>query len=246
PGVAQNVKDSNDWMQGYCYQFWRCRHNAFRADGAFGQYIIVMPDQDAVIAITSESPSMQGELNLVWQYLLPAMRSQPMPTKTTVEHALAQHLNDLSLPPVTGAATSANTSFSAAISFQQNKEDIKSLHLGFDNGTCHAALQVGANTYNINFGNGKWVADETKWLGPYLLNGAKEDFSLLQPSKTEGSYAFTDPSTLQLKLRYIESPHSETVTLHITGSDVTATLEKSFQYGNNKVVLTGAVAATGH
>jgi CubicO group peptidase (beta-lactamase class C family) len=29
PGVAQSKKDSSDWMQGYCYQFWRCRHNAF-------------------------------------------------------------------------------------------------------------------------------------------------------------------------------------------------------------------------
>src|ERR1700754_574276 len=33
PGVAQSKRDSSDWMQGYFYQFWRCRHNAFRADG---------------------------------------------------------------------------------------------------------------------------------------------------------------------------------------------------------------------
>ena len=41
PDAPQAVKDSNDLMQGYCYQFSRCRHNGFRAVGAFGQYIIV-------------------------------------------------------------------------------------------------------------------------------------------------------------------------------------------------------------
>jgi CubicO group peptidase (beta-lactamase class C family) len=42
-----------DWEQGYGYQFWRCQHNGYRGDGAFGQYCVILPDQDAVIAITS-------------------------------------------------------------------------------------------------------------------------------------------------------------------------------------------------
>ena len=62
-----------DWHQGYCYQMWRCRHNAFRADGAYGQYIIVIPDKDAVVAITAEVRNMQTELALVWDYLLPVL-----------------------------------------------------------------------------------------------------------------------------------------------------------------------------
>ena len=66
-------KDS-DWLQGYGYQMWRCRHNAYRADGAAGQYIIVMPDQNAVIAITANLGDMQAEINLVWKYLLPALK----------------------------------------------------------------------------------------------------------------------------------------------------------------------------
>lgn len=64
---------SPDWHQGYCYQMWRCRNNAFRADGAYGQYIIVLPDKDAVIAMTANVQNMQTELNLVWDYLLPVL-----------------------------------------------------------------------------------------------------------------------------------------------------------------------------
>ena len=64
---------SPDWHQGYCYQMWRCRHNGFRADGAYGQYIIVLPDKDAVIAMTANVQNMQTELNLVWDFLLPVL-----------------------------------------------------------------------------------------------------------------------------------------------------------------------------
>jgi hypothetical protein len=35
---------------------------------------LILPEQDVVIAITSETMDMQGELNLVWKYLLPAMQ----------------------------------------------------------------------------------------------------------------------------------------------------------------------------
>jgi hypothetical protein len=55
---------------------WRCRHNAYRADGANGQYIIVLPDQDAVIAMTANLRDMQGEINLVWDYILPALKNE--------------------------------------------------------------------------------------------------------------------------------------------------------------------------
>ena len=67
------TKETSDWMQGYGYQMWRCRPGCFRADGARGQYIIVVPDKNAVIAITSNVEDLQGELNLVWNRILPIL-----------------------------------------------------------------------------------------------------------------------------------------------------------------------------
>ena len=58
---------------GYGYQMWRCRHNAFRADGAAGQYIIILPEQDAVIVTTAHLKNMQEEINLIWDHILPAL-----------------------------------------------------------------------------------------------------------------------------------------------------------------------------
>jgi CubicO group peptidase (beta-lactamase class C family)/predicted glycoside hydrolase/deacetylase ChbG (UPF0249 family) len=63
-----------DWLQGYGYQMWRSRHNSFRADGANGQYILILPEKDAVIVTTANIRDMQDELNLIWKYLLPALK----------------------------------------------------------------------------------------------------------------------------------------------------------------------------
>ncbi|GHU55229.1 6-aminohexanoate-dimer hydrolase [Bacteroidia bacterium] len=61
-----------DWLQGYCYQMWRGRHDTYRADGTGGQYILFIPDKDAIIVTTAFVESMQEELDLIWKYLLPA------------------------------------------------------------------------------------------------------------------------------------------------------------------------------
>jgi len=71
--VATN-EPNPDWAQGYGFQFWRSRHG-YRGDGAYGQLMLILPEVDAVVAITSQSPDMQGLLNAVWTHLLPALAS---------------------------------------------------------------------------------------------------------------------------------------------------------------------------
>ncbi|MCA9120611.1 MAG: serine hydrolase [Planctomycetaceae bacterium] len=72
--VSNGSNPDSDWEQGYGFQFWRCRHGAFRGDGKDGQFCIVLPEQDAVIAITANTGNMQAELNIVWDKLLPAFK----------------------------------------------------------------------------------------------------------------------------------------------------------------------------
>lgn len=45
--------------------------------GEFGQFCIVLPEQDAVIAITANTRDMQAELNIVWDKLLPEFGEKP-------------------------------------------------------------------------------------------------------------------------------------------------------------------------
>jgi CubicO group peptidase (beta-lactamase class C family) len=89
---------SRDWDQGYGFQFWRCRHGAYRGDGAFGQFCIVLPEQDAVIAITADTRDMQAVLNVVWDKLLPAFHPTTLRLKPEEERQLKEKLGHLTVP----------------------------------------------------------------------------------------------------------------------------------------------------
>ncbi|MGC3961086.1 MAG: serine hydrolase [Verrucomicrobiota bacterium] len=88
-----------DWQQGYGFQFWRCTHNAFRGDGAGGQFCVVMPDQDMVIAMTAGSANMQAELNAIWEKLLPAIQAKPLPADVAGQEKVKQVIANLEVRP---------------------------------------------------------------------------------------------------------------------------------------------------
>jgi hypothetical protein len=225
-------------MQGYCYQFWRCRHNAFRADGAFGQYIIVMPEQDAVIAITSETADMQSELNLVWKYLLPAMRPTALSVNSEADTKLDMDLDALALPPLPAYTTEISPDIVGRLfSLKANPLQIGSIEIRLKHDTCELLMGINSGVNKLDFGSGKWLPGLTNLPGPSLLLGAKEDISFLAPYKVDGSYTWRDGNILELKLRYIESPHTETITCHFNPGKLDATVEYSFYYGHNKIEL---------
>ncbi len=84
-----------DWRQGYGFQFWACRHGAYRGDGAFGQFCVVLPAADAVIACTAQVEDMSAQIDLFWEHLLPALSGQA-PTDSAAEARLSQRLGALS------------------------------------------------------------------------------------------------------------------------------------------------------
>ncbi|NMC37327.1 MAG: serine hydrolase, partial [Bacteroidales bacterium] len=60
---------------GYCYQMWRGRNNSVRLDGMAGQFVVLFPDKDAIVVLTANARNTQEELNLVHNYLVPAIKS---------------------------------------------------------------------------------------------------------------------------------------------------------------------------
>lgn len=89
-----------DWTQGYGCSFWGGRVG-YRGDGAYGQFAIVLPDQDVALAITEETVDMQAVLDLVWTHLLPAI---DRPGAATDDDALAARMAALAVPLPGGSA----------------------------------------------------------------------------------------------------------------------------------------------
>ncbi len=186
----------SDWEQGYGYQFWRCRHNLYRGDGAFGQYCIVMPEQDAVMAITSGTNDMQAIMTLVWDHLLPAMQAQPMKENETAYDSLQDKLASLSLSIVNGEDTSpiAESISGRTFSLQPNKEEINELtfHLSGDEKSITIKNEDG--TFTMPVGTG-------------VLKNGSFDLPMLGEHLVSSSGAWISPDVFQLRTYLYETPY---------------------------------------
>ena len=99
-----HAKMGPDWNEGYGFQFWRCQHNAYRGDGAGGQIVAVLPEQDMVVAMTAQAGHMQEELNAIWDYLLPSCKASALPDDPTGQEKLKQAISQLAVNSVTQSA----------------------------------------------------------------------------------------------------------------------------------------------
>ena len=70
--IDNSQRPEPDWSRGYGFQLWMCRHG-YRGDGAYGQYMVVLPEQDTVVAFFSNADPMQPFLDLLWDVLVPAL-----------------------------------------------------------------------------------------------------------------------------------------------------------------------------
>jgi CubicO group peptidase (beta-lactamase class C family) len=159
--TSNGSNPNSDWEQGYGYQFWRARHGAYRGDGAFGQFCIVLPKQDAVVAITSGTRDMQAVLNLVWDKLLPAMSTGPLPTDEENDLKLQAKLTNLRLPTPKGKkAVSLPEGVSGkTYSFASNDQRLETLGLEFGGEGDSATLICqfnGGPVQRILCGLGEW------------------------------------------------------------------------------------------
>jgi CubicO group peptidase (beta-lactamase class C family) len=241
PDLPKSKKDSSDWEQGYGYQIWRSRHHSYRADGAFGQYILILPGLDAVIAITEETSNMQNELNLVWDYLVPAFKKDKLPEDQKTLASLRAKLSTLALPPESGSFTSLRTNKNLLKYFvlEPNENHIESFSVQIRDSICHFILKTATDSYDLVYGAGSWKTGQTNKPGPYSVSDAVENWAILSPYKVAGNFFWKDDQTLILQMRYIESPHTEIFTCHFDGKNITVDIERSFDYGKKKSTMTG-------
>lgn len=218
--------EANDWQQGYGYQFWRCTHGCFRGDGAFGQFTVVFPKEDVVLVMTGETPNMQGELDEVWKHLLPAFKPAPLPRNPAAQKALEGKLESLRLPPPAGLKEAAMAaSLNGRVFKVQNPAPGSWQEVAFES---DPAGRVLFTARPANGAEGRvlhrlsaWQVGETNLpaLKPRLISGGAprgKDSSLLAASAV-----WKDAATLELTWRFIETPHSDTLTCKFTGNEVT-------------------------
>ncbi|MFK7983931.1 MAG: serine hydrolase [Saprospiraceae bacterium] len=203
--VSNGSDPENDWNQGYGFQFWQCRHNAYRGDGAMGQYCIVLPELDAVIAITSGVFDMGKVMNLVWEELLPAMQANSLPSNSTTLAALTAKTKDLKLAPIQGTST---TTIAKKIS--KKKYTIASNELGIQ--SIDFKLHKGEHSIKITRANGELTLPigQNQYVKSNLSQHLPYTENLQQKVATSG--AWIQPNEYQLRVYLYEMPARITYT----------------------------------
>jgi CubicO group peptidase (beta-lactamase class C family) len=221
--TSNGSNPASDWDQGYGYQFWRCRHGAYRGDGAFGQYCIVMPAQDAVVVITSGVKDMQSVMNLVWERLLPAMQPKPLAPDQVGRRRLGERLARLAVPPQSGAASSHATGYiGKTYSFPSNERRLESIALESDALSQEMTLvaRVGGSEQRLACGSAGWRKGRLAYGGPE------------QPVAASG--AWTADDTYSAKVCFYETPFCVTMALRFGADGLTFDSESNVAFGSTK------------
>jgi hypothetical protein len=200
---------SSDWQQGYGYQFWRCRHNAYRGDGAFGQYCIVLPEQDAVLAITSGIEDMQLPLNAVWETLLPAFQPAALPPDPQTQALLRDRLAGLCLCPPESAlpVPAAWLGASRRYTMQPNAAGVEAMRFDFHGDQGELLVETARGSERIPFGLGAWRPGQTTLFGR-------------EPQTVVSSLAWSAPETGVLTIRAYKTPFFYTLSCHFSGAEL--------------------------
>ena len=222
----------SDWEQGYGYQFWRCRHGAYRGDGAFGQYCIVLPEQDAVIAITSGVKDMQRPLNLVWEKLLPAMKTEALPEDAAARGKLAAKLAGLTLKHPSGKPSAPRAAKVSGkwYAFPENERGIQAVALDLQSKSPALVVRTAGGETRTPLGIGSW----TRSRGGFA-DGLDRALSVPAHARVAASGAWTADDVFTVKLALYETPFSSTLAFRFDGDRLLLDAEHNVGFGPTKL-----------
>jgi CubicO group peptidase (beta-lactamase class C family) len=210
---AMGDVDRQDWDQGYGYQFWTSRHG-YRGDGAYGQFCLVLPEHDVVIAATAATERMQEYLNLVWEHLLPAFGPEPLIGREAADAELGERLGRLALPPAPGRPAPPE---------QERERDWTAAVFTpcAETGPVRSAgLARDADAWTLTLTG---EADRPDRPDRLALRLAGEGWTVAEePAPTAVSGGWTDSGTLAVEVVFLETPHRLALTCSLAGRTLTA------------------------
>jgi hypothetical protein len=225
--VPNGADPGNDWNQGYGYQFWRCRHNAYRGDGAFGQYCVVVPDLELVIATTSALTDMGAVLSLMWEHILPGVAPAAIVSDTAAQEALDGSLSWLQLRRPDGSAVSAmeDESFGRTYSIAANDRGVTALTFDGDTDSVTITVEENGVAHAIRAGRDRWIESETG-----LTLGAHEPFTKFD-SYHVGAAASWKGNVLTVRMAFLETPFVLTAGFTFAAGEVKVSVTKNVSFG---------------
>lgn len=217
---------------GYGYQMWMCEYpGAVRADGALGQYILMIPDKDMVVVIT-ECTLIDGrtQRRLVWNRLLPEVGDEALlPGKDYKRLQKKQSAYQLPLVPGKASSSLAGKVDGRRIVLGQNKYGWQSLSLQFKKKeVVMTVTEKGGAAYDLHFGYKQWLKTAVDAYPPYSITPIDSFKGIEGPFWVAGSYAWPSSDALQLKAHYVNWISALGLTFRFEGDRVLITVTENY------------------
>ena len=220
---------------GYGYQMWRGEYpGAWDLDGALGQYVLIIPDKDMVVVIT-ECTLINGlnQRRLVWNRLLPEVADAPLPANARAYARLQKKQQAVSLPFAKGEANSTQAVRFAKESYilSGNSYGWQSVRLDFDKEAKTVSLDItgkDGKTEQLRFGHKCWLETVLAGCPPYSIRPVGSFEGIERPFRAAGSYGWTEPGVLRLKVHYVDWVSSLDLTLAFGAEGLTLDVKPNF------------------
>lgn len=223
-----------DTTAGYGYQFWIDRdQSSYRADGMMGQYGIIIPEKDMVIATTAGCTDQIKVLEAIWETFIPLVDSIPEGSDAGTDYdELCEIIGELTLPkplPCIRSRALEDRITGKAFGFPVNMFSLLPLPLRY----LMKISPLGIDRLRFDFGDDisyvSWVEDGSAKRVPFRLDGEYTYCELhygARALKIAAIASWIEADTLELDVRAITTPHMQKAVFRFDGDSVFYTFDE--------------------
>ena len=202
-GGAKETVPPTDGNQGYGYQVWQSKWpGSFRADGAMGQYTVVVPQEDLVVVILGMKLYGHEELACIWNQLMPGLKAAPLQPEKKLQKKLDNLCAKASLQLPQG---NKGKNQSKLLHLESNKFGIR--EIGLFGGGAEKTMEVeyeAQDSESFVLGYGSWCYSPLAGMPYYSINAINRMQGFAHGFTAAAAYAWTSPMMLEVRVHYVD------------------------------------------
>ena len=220
-GGAKSTVPSTDGNQGYGYQVWQSKWpGSYRADGAMGQYTVVVPQEDLVVVILGMKLYGHEELACIWNQLMPGMKTEPLNPEKKMQKKLEKLCANAQLSLPKGKHTSNKMPYlcDQYLTLSSNKHDLVWLHV------CDYFFEMRFNDGHeerFEMGYGHWRYSQLNGFPQYSIGAINRMQGFTHDFTAATTYAWTSPTTIEVRVHYVDWISGTTFIIDVDKHEVT-------------------------